>query len=200
LGIVLSLERRVPRAAGAHQSRTYRRHEDARGSKLRPESLGKPHEGELARAVRHEMGNTQLATDGRDVDDATFSSGAHMWQYRQDDVEWTPEVRGHVALEVDGGHDADRSDLDHPGIVDQYIDGTVRGLHRPNQLCHLGAIGHVASLRQDVCACLREGLACAGKRVGVAAADRDTGAGESSLWRELEPEATRAAADPGEHA
>src|SRR5262249_3012542 len=151
--------------------------------------------GEFARAVRHEVGNTELAADGRDVDDAPLSSGPHMWQYRQDDVEWSPEVRGHVALEVDGGHGADGTDPDPPGVGAQHIDWTVRGWHRQNQLGHLGAIRHVAGLCQDVRACLREGLARAGERVGVAAADCDAGPGEPGLSRELEPEPARAAGD-----
>src|SRR4030095_13309179 len=96
-------ERRVLRASRAHQSRADRRHEDARGLELRTESLGESNEGELARAIRHEMRNTQLAADGRDVDDATLAPGPHMRQHRQNDVEGTPEVRGHHALGAGGG-------------------------------------------------------------------------------------------------
>ena len=177
------LERRVLGASGAHQSWADRRHEDAGRSELRAESLGKADERELARAVRQEMRDTHLAADGGDVDDAPLTPRPHMRQHRQDDVERTPEVRGHVALEVGGGHDADGPNVDHPGIVDQHIDRTEAGVYRANQLRHLVAIAHVAG--QGKCGHARPGevLARAFECVGVAAADRDARPRESGLSR-----------------
>ena len=73
---MLPLEGPVARAAGASRPRTDRGHDNAIVRQLGPEPVRIPHQRELARTVGHEVGDTDLAADRRDVDDSPSTARA----------------------------------------------------------------------------------------------------------------------------
>src|SRR5579859_5898748 len=89
--MVVTLELRIPRASGAHQSRVNRSDVHVVASKFGAEPFGKPRESKFTNAVRQEMRDANLPADGTDIYDAAALALPHFRQYRESCMERPPE-------------------------------------------------------------------------------------------------------------
>ena len=141
---VLSLEEGAARAARPHQAGDHRGHEDPVPGQLVVQSFREARQGELAGAVRQQVGCAELAADRRDVDDPAGTPPPHLRQDRQRRVERPPEVGLHRVLVILQGRDVERPDLDDPRVVDQDVDAIEAIEHQANHPLDLAPVRHIA--------------------------------------------------------